>query len=281
MVGRLSAGLLVWLAIAGTASAVDYSLVPRVAPKLSKVQAATGDGRVAIGTGVMIAADTVVTNCHVTRNAQHVEIWTGGRRFVASRQSADVERDLCVLFASGMPDLVVPIAAGRQPSGGGLFNDRGDLIGIVTFRHRGQSKDAYHFSVPAEWALALRDASRGKEVGALGAEPAFWQRALDRQPFFLQAVALEAEGRWRDLHGLALGWTPSGGGPWHRVDGARRRLGEARPAGSSGGSRACGRIASRRFERLARSSSRLPRGGREEGRGRSAGGARPPGSPLS
>ena len=69
MVKRMLLGL-IWLASISTAGAVDYSLVPRVAPKLTKVQAAAGDGRVSIGTGVMVATDTVVTNCHVTRNAR-------------------------------------------------------------------------------------------------------------------------------------------------------------------------------------------------------------------
>jgi S1-C subfamily serine protease len=78
----------------GAAVAVDYSLVPRVAPKLLKIQALAADGRVSIGTGVMVASDTVVTNCHVTRNATHIEIWSGGQRFVASRQAADLDRDL-------------------------------------------------------------------------------------------------------------------------------------------------------------------------------------------
>jgi len=89
---------------------IDYALVPRIAPKLMKIQAAAGAGRVSIGTGVMVAKDTVVTNCHVTRDANYIEIWSGGQRFVASGQSADLGRDVCVLFGSGLPDLVAPIA---------------------------------------------------------------------------------------------------------------------------------------------------------------------------
>lgn len=281
MMRTLLLGLL-WLASPGGAGAVDYSLVPRVAPKLTKVQAAAGDGRVAIGTGVMVAADTVVTNCHVTRDAKHIEIWSGGQRFVVSGQSANVDRDLCALFTSGMPDLVVPIAPGRPrigssvlgvgysgglelrfgigqiralhdydggaviqtdavfdsgASGGGLFNDQGELIGFVTFRHRGQTKDVYHFSVPAAWSNPLLEVKRAKDVGVLGSEAAFWQRPLDRQPFFLQAVALQAEARWTELRELALRWTrsePDNGTAWTALSVASVKLDRPGPGMEAG-----------------------------------------------
>jgi serine protease Do len=246
-------------------AAIDYALVPRVAPKLIKIHAAGGDGRVAIGTGVMVARDTVVTNCHVTRSATYIELWSGGQRFVATRQSADLGRDVCVLFSAGMPDLVVPIAASRPKvgssvlgvgysgglelrfgigevralhdydgaaviqtnavfdsgaSGGGLFNEQGELLGFVTFRKGGQSKDAYHFSVPSAWANPLLDSNRATNVLPLSGPLAFWAQPLERQPFFLQAISLQAESQWTRLQDLALRWTkaePDNGSAWRTL----------------------------------------------------------------
>jgi hypothetical protein len=263
-------------------AAIDYSLVPRVAPKLMKIQAAGDDGRVAVGTGVMVAKDTVATNCHVTRKANYIEIWTGGQRFVAAAQSADLGRDVCVLFSSGLPDLVVPIAESRPKvgnsvlgvgysgglelrfgigevralhdydggaviqtdavfdsgaSGGGLFNERGELLGFVTFWHRGQSKDVYHFSVPSAWARPLLDLKRARDVAPLSGELAFWAQPLERQPFFLQAIALEAQLQWPGLHELALRWTrsePNNGGAWTTLAIASREVHQSAAAMRAG-----------------------------------------------
>jgi len=263
-------------------AAIDYTLVPRIAPRLMKIQAAAGDGRVAVGTGVMVAKDTVVTNCHVTRSASYIEIWTGGQRFVASAQSADLARDVCVLFSSGLPDLVVPIAASRPKvgssvlgvgysggvelrfgigevralhdydgaaviqtnaifdsgaSGGGLFNERGELLGFVTFRHRGQTKDVYHFSVPSAWAKSLMDSKRATEISPLAGGPAFWAQPLERQPYFLQAIAMEAAYQWTGLHELALRWTrtePGNGSAWRTLAIASRAVKEPAAAVKAG-----------------------------------------------
>jgi DNA-binding SARP family transcriptional activator len=37
----------------------------------------------------------------------------------------------------------------------------------------------------------------------------FWAASLEQQPQFLQAGALEADGRWQELAQLARGWTES------------------------------------------------------------------------
>jgi S1-C subfamily serine protease len=83
-------------------------------------------------------------------------------------------------------------------SGGGLFDHSGQLIGILTFKLR--AGGPYHFAVPAEWVeILLRDLS-GTAQAAAG-KP-FWQYADERQPLFVRAASLSAEGNCAALNTL-------------------------------------------------------------------------------
>lgn len=91
-------------------------------------------------------------------------------------------------------------------SGGGLFDADGNLIGIIAFRHRGG--DAYYFALPVDWIYRRSlDLKQARAVTPLGQDLAFWERAGERQPYFLQAAALEAKQDWRALRALAETWT--------------------------------------------------------------------------
>jgi serine protease Do len=72
----------------------------RLAAGVVKVEAQNVNGRVSIGSGVMIAEGVVATNCHVTRNARSVEVIKGGLRETAEAQISDLEHDICVLNIS-------------------------------------------------------------------------------------------------------------------------------------------------------------------------------------
>ncbi|PZP57532.1 MAG: serine protease [Azospira oryzae] len=89
-------------------------------------------------------------------------------------------------------------------SGGGLFDEEGYLVGLVTFKHRGQL--AYHFSLPVDWIFRNLDNAL-QEVQPLGGGRAFWERPLERQPYFLQAAALEAGHKWAELKEVAEAWS--------------------------------------------------------------------------
>jgi hypothetical protein len=91
-------------------------------------------------------------------------------------------------------------------SGGGLFDQEGRLVGILTF-FRTQPGGTSYFAVPAEWLHAL-DKTPAQEVGPLAGIP-FWAEQTHRQPAFLQAAVFEADNRWEDLLTLARGWTSS------------------------------------------------------------------------
>jgi len=87
-------------------------------------------------------------------------------------------------------------------SGGALFDEQGSLIGILTFKCRGGGP--YHFSVPVEWVKTLmEDGSR--PAPASGDQP-FWKYTDDRQPMFLRAASLLAQGECAALKAQTAQW---------------------------------------------------------------------------
>jgi tetratricopeptide (TPR) repeat protein len=54
------------------------------------------------GSGVVVAKDEVITNCHVTRGSGKIEVVHRGQRYQADRSYSDPERDLCQLFVKGL-----------------------------------------------------------------------------------------------------------------------------------------------------------------------------------
>jgi serine protease Do len=109
-------------------------------------------------------------------------------------------------------------------SGGGLFDEQGRLLGIISFMSRGGQ--ARHYCLPAswvEWAAAHFD---GQPIMPLNGLP-FWQQPAERQPYFLRAVGLEAAGKWNELADLAREWSfADSGSPssWYALGTAYARL---------------------------------------------------------
>jgi len=223
----------------------------KVAPSLARVEARTTRGGYAFGTAVAIAPDRVVTNCHVTREAQAIFVVKGGLRWHARAQLPDVDHDLCLLWVPGLDARAAPLATSADlrigqrvaaigyggatgiqvsigdvtslhalddgrvirssaafsggASGGGLFDEDGRLVGILSFRL--PAKGAYFFSIPVEWlrerALGL---SRYRPVAPLGEARSFWERPQTEQPYFMRATSLEAAQNWPELLRLTDVW---------------------------------------------------------------------------
>jgi S1-C subfamily serine protease len=111
-------------------------------------------------------------------------------------------------------------------SGGGLFDEHGKLVGILTF-YRVAPNVTDYFAVPVEWVAAAERMSANK-VGPLEGVP-FWADSLERQPAFLHAGALEADSRWAELEAVAKGWTqsrPQDGQAWMALGKAAAKLGD-------------------------------------------------------
>lgn len=89
-------------------------------------------GDTAQGSGVIVAAGQVVTNCHVLRFARSVRVRThDGRNFDAQPTLADGARDLCLLGVTGLKD--APVArrpAGDSPQPGETIIAIGNPLGL-------------------------------------------------------------------------------------------------------------------------------------------------------
>lgn len=88
-------------------------------------------------------------------------------------------------------------------SGGGLFDEAGHLVGLLTFRL--PARGAYFFTVPVEWVHA----AAGAEVTAIGpivGAASFWEGQPNLLPYFLRAATLEAAGNASGLLELTALW---------------------------------------------------------------------------
>lgn len=94
-------------------------------------------------------------------------------------------------------------AAFRQgASGGGLFDSKGNLVGVTTFFRR-STRDPAFFAIPVEWIDALPLSALASQPGA---RP-FWMRPNADQPLFLQVAGFEADGNWQEMEAAARLWT--------------------------------------------------------------------------
>jgi serine protease Do len=120
-------------------------------------------------------------------------------------------------------------------SGGGLFDDEGQLVGILTFRLRGG--ESHYFAAPVEWVRQmLAETARGtfRKVMPLDSQQLpYWQASASSQPRFLQAAVLVRNDRWRELEALASEWSrtePDDAEPWYLLGTALDKLGRQHEA---------------------------------------------------
>ncbi|HVE54112.1 MAG TPA: serine protease, partial [Ramlibacter sp.] len=85
-------------------------LYERIAPSIWLVESHKGGNAGGIGSAVVIAPGTLITNCHVVEGARLLAVVHGDRRFPAHLQHRDPVRDLCQLRAPGVDARPVPIA---------------------------------------------------------------------------------------------------------------------------------------------------------------------------
>lgn len=122
---------------------IDRAAFIRIAASVLKVEAVDAQGRFQLGSAVVVAPATVVTNCHVTRRAARIAVVKGGVRWNAPAQSSDVGRDLCLLRVPGLADTApVPVAGSAalavgQPvmaigytGGGGIQLSEGAVVAL-------------------------------------------------------------------------------------------------------------------------------------------------------
>lgn len=111
-----------------------------LAGSVLRIEAPRERGGFAMGSGVAVGPELVVTNCHVTREARDIQVVRGGVRWSVSAQAADVDRDLCLLEVPGLQAPPVPlghaaalaigqsVAALGYTGGIGLQNSTGEVV---------------------------------------------------------------------------------------------------------------------------------------------------------
>jgi tetratricopeptide (TPR) repeat protein len=117
----------------------------------------------------------------------------------------------------------------RGASGGGLFDQKGRLVGVLTFR--ATVDEELNYALPTEWVESLLETSSVPDDDASRA--AFWDDHASAQPFFLQAAWLEEARAWRELHEVAVEWTlaePDAAEAWVALGRAKLESGSAREA---------------------------------------------------
>lgn len=86
-------------------------------------------------------------------------------------------------------------------SGGGAFDDAGNLVGIITLKSRGTQ--AYYYYMPVEWVQALMQ-KHAEPIGIKGENP-FWASA--DKPYFMRVVQPYLSQDWKSLLSIARQWT--------------------------------------------------------------------------
>lgn len=230
------------------------------------------------GSGVVVAPQALVTNCHVLAKAKRVSVRREKENHDAKLAMWDVKRDLCQLavptlrapmvgvadssrvvvgqgvFAIGNPKgLELTMSAGLVSSlrknasgqlvliqtsaaisggssGGGLFDDKGELIGLTTLGSVSGDAQNLNFAIPSEWvrelpqrhaqAAAARTPAAGPSTATAPTAPAPpWARIdeVDRLPY--------ASDRLRDRYRIFLtlplprAFVISEGGDWYPASG--------------------------------------------------------------
>ena len=88
-------------------------------------------------------------------------------------------------------------------SGGGAFDDAGNLVGIITLKSKGS--DAYYYYMPVEWVQALMQTTT--ESLDLKSKKPFWASADKERPYFMRVVHPYQSGDWDTLLVIAKEWS--------------------------------------------------------------------------
>lgn len=138
--------LVLWVLAAMPARAeMDRSALIAMSASVLKIEALRVQGGTSIGSGVVVAPERIVTNCHVTRDALKINVLRAGLRWPVDAQRSDVDRDLCLLHVPGLQAPAVdlgrtdrmtpgqPVTALGFTGGLGLQNSRGEVLALHRF----------------------------------------------------------------------------------------------------------------------------------------------------
>ncbi len=99
-------------------------------------------------------------------------------------------------------------------SGGALFDEKFNLIGITSFKSPGSH--GFFYNLPVEWIKALFDSPDVLSLNTL--EVPFWALPLEQRPYFMQVVIPYQNKDWVALKKVAQAWTlqePKSSDAWY------------------------------------------------------------------
>ena len=99
-------------------------------------------------------------------------------------------------------------------SGGALFDQHFNLIGLTTFKSPGHH--AFYYSLPVEWIRELMAAPEATSLKTT--EVPFWAVPLEQRPYFMQVVIPYQNADWSSLRSIASQWTqqePQSADAWY------------------------------------------------------------------
>lgn len=88
-------------------------------------------------------------------------------------------------------------------SGGALFDQDFNLIGLTTFKSPGHQ--AFYYSLPVEWIKELMAAP--ETVSLKTNEVPFWALPVEQRPYFMQVVIPYQNKEWETLRNIAAAWS--------------------------------------------------------------------------
>ena len=139
---RLIVLVLLILAATPTRAETDRAVLFSLAASVLKIETLRVQGGFSLGSGVVVAPQKIVTNCHVTRDALKINVLRGGVRWLAVSQLSDVDHDLCLLHVPGLQasavvlgraDRLKPgqvVTALGYTGGRGLQNSQGEVLAL-------------------------------------------------------------------------------------------------------------------------------------------------------
>lgn len=105
-------------------------------------------------------------------------------------------------------------AFGLGSSGGALFDEQMNLIGITTFKSPGNK--AYFYHLPVEWIKELMQAPETDSLATM--DIPFWALPLEQRPAFMRVVIPYQNQEWSSLKKIASQWTqdePKSADAWY------------------------------------------------------------------
>lgn len=190
-----------------------------------QVRVANAEGRGFFGSGVVVAGNEVITNCHVTRNARSIEVAKGALVFQVFGQKVDMANDLCLLRTTPMPLKVVQVRESGSVRPGEQSFFYGYSGGVEAFFAPGRvatlhpHDGAAVFETSSGFALGgsgggLFD-SEGRLIGittflASGHSGGYFAMPAD----FIHRLRTQPEREVAPIDGLALWEKPDADQPW-------------------------------------------------------------------